>query len=423
MIARMNPQLESNVEAEQLAGLAAAFAETPSADWLADVVAAGMFASYPAVRKECKARLSKHPDPRVAAFFKSEKRTYSDINAPAKMLKLVAELAELGIDPARLTLAAVRVSARRIKFVPDVLVAAALSVEGNEAATFLAMKDVEVVQLPMLKKALPAGLSALHCMRTLRVLSTSLTSPANVAELMQIPQPFELDLAVKNVKLAVFDACKTNVRKLSFIDSTSALSDVSLLRGWTKLEVLSLNGTDVVDLSPLAELPLHSLDLSRTNVTNLAPLRGMPLRALSFQFAKAPLDLAALAGHPTLTQLNLWGTKLVSAAPLAELRLEALDLSHTNVIDLAPVASIPLRSFQYIRTNAFDVVDLTPLAGHASLQTVRLDTTAVVSLAPLATLPKLTELRVNGSPRGLADFARARPEVHLIVDGRTFSPT
>lgn len=318
-------QFDSAEETEQLAALPEVLKTIGTPEGLVRAIAGGMCSEHPAVVKACKAGLAKHPDEKLAAFFRAEKRKYYEIQDAKKLAKVVSELTALGVDAARLTAEMVRVSAARGAAmglgVPDAFLAAALAIEGSAPAVFAAMADVPVVLLPKLK-SLPPGLSALRGLRKLHVLADSFKSAAHVDELAKIPQPFFLQLSIRDVKLELFDACKTNVSGLGFADSASALVDLSPLRGWTKLANLELKGTGVTDLSPLAALPLTSIDLSGTAVSDLSPLASTPLSSLTFQFAKSPLDLsplcaAASRAHATLTHVSLWGSPVVSLEPLA----------------------------------------------------------------------------------------------------------
>ncbi len=321
-LADIEALLHSEKEAQQLQGLALAFGTPPNAEALCAVIAAGMFSEHASVRKDAKARLSKHPQAEVAAFFKADKRNYFSIEDGGKIRKLIEEFKAFGVDTKAFTLALLRFEVTRNKpfgFAPKpVFLEAALDIPGNETDTFTALAQVEEVMLPKCKKSVPAGLSHLIALRTLTIHAESLTSPAHIDELARIPQRFSLQLNVRNVKLALFDSIKDRVRGLGFWGSASGLSDLSPLSGWTHVETLSLDGNPVTDLAPLARLPLKSLSLDNTKVTDLSPL----------------------ASVGTLTQLTLWGTTVASLEPLAALPLVSLRLAPKDLPDLAPLAHI-----------------------------------------------------------------------------------
>jgi len=193
-----------------------------------------------------------------------------------------------------------------------------LALEESPGAAFAELAGVDEVQLPRVKKSLPAGLSHLTALRKLTIHSESLTSAAHIDELARIPQRFFLQLNVKNVKLALFDSIKSNVGGLGFWGAASALSELFALSGWQHLETLKLDGNPVTDLAPLAGLPLKTLSLDQTTVT----------------------DLSALAAMKTLTHLSVWGPRVASLAPLVNVPLVSLRVAPAHLPDLEPLAGI-----------------------------------------------------------------------------------
>ena len=83
--------------------------------------------------------------------------------------------------------------------------------------------------------------------------------------------------------------------------------------------------------------PYLDIDLRGFPVEDLAPLRDIPLRSLWLE-SERPLDLAALAGHPSLKHLNLANANVPSVAPvLKNPALESIVLSATSA-DVAEAA-------------------------------------------------------------------------------------
>lgn len=325
-------RFESMEESDQLAEIGAVCEGATTAEGLVRAIAGGMFSYHPAVWKACKAGLVKHAEAGVGAFIKGERRKYAEIEDPKKLQRVLTDLAGVGVDPVAVAEEAVRFQAARDESVSPALLGAALAVGASSERIFGHMAGVYTVHLPKLK-ALPAGMSALRGMGELSILSESFKSAANVGELARIPQPFFLQLSIRKVQLKLFEACKDNVSGLGFVDSASALEDLSPLRGWSKLARLKINGTDVTDLSPLAGLPLTHIDLSNTGVADLSPLASTPLTSLTFQFARQPVDLSPLVAdgsrsRETLTHVALWGSRVVSlkvleqCPNLAEVRLD-----------------------------------------------------------------------------------------------------
>ena len=73
------------------------------------------------------------------------------------------------------------------------------------------------------------------------------------------------------------------------------LEDIGPLRHLRHLEKVSVAGTAVEDITPLAGLRLIGLNLFGTRVRDLSPLRGMPLNYL-FIYTTPVTDLSPLAG-------------------------------------------------------------------------------------------------------------------------------
>jgi hypothetical protein len=66
-----------------------------------------------------------------------------------------------------------------------------------------------------------------------------------------------------------------------------------------------LTDTQVMDLSPLQDMPRAELNLARTPVRDLTPLKGMPLRILSLTDFKEVTDVSAAGTTDTLETLTL----------------------------------------------------------------------------------------------------------------------
>jgi serine/threonine protein kinase len=133
------------------------------------------------------------------------------------------------------------------------------------------------------------------------------------------------------------------------IDDLSALRDMHLER-------LTLTGTRVSDLTPLAGIPLVFCDLDRTLVSDLGPLICMPLQTLSLRDTRVS-DLSPLVGSP-LERLMLDGTSVSDLTPIKEAPLRSLSLRGTMVEDISPLAGMPLEELNLEDTG---VSDLSPL--------------------------------------------------------------
>lgn len=133
-----------------------------------------------------------------------------------------------------------------------------------------------------------------------------------------------------------------------FVRDTSD-TDLRPLRGARRLRLVRLHQSTVVDLAPLADVPVESLDLD--------------LEAA---------DLAPLAGHPTLRTLKVRAGQPVSLAPIRGCRrLYGLDLSGASVRDIDMVAELEGLRYLSMRhdqwADLWQRVDAVPLLAAASL--------------------------------------------------------
>lgn len=141
-----------------------------------------------------------------------------------------------------------------------------------------------------------------------------------------------------------------------------SLVDISPLAGMP-LTMLGLEQTGVKDLEPLRGMPLKTLGLNETDVEDLGPLEGMPLEMIYLPETKVS-DLGPLAKVPTLRQLWLNRCPVTDISPLQGLPLVSLTLEDTKVEDLSPLAGMPLKR---LHIGGSRVTDLSVLS------TLRLD--------------------------------------------------
>lgn len=181
------------------------------------------------------------------------------------------------------------------------------------------------------------------------------------------------------------------------IDVGDVLTDLSPLQALGHLQSLSIKSWPqkswLMDLSPLADLPLSDLLLHRLQVTDLTPLKGMPLTSLDL-LDMPVVNLTPLEGLP-LSSLKLLHMPVEDLAPLAGMPLVDLQIGWSAVTDLAPLKGIPL---QTISCQYTQVSDLVPLEG-MSLTGLNCSMTRVADLSPLKGMPvtalKFPDTRVS----------------------------
>lgn len=125
------------------------------------------------------------------------------------------------------------------------------------------------------------------------------------------------------------------------------ITDLSPVKALTGLKRLSCAGSEIgkgklIDLSPLAALPLAVLDVTFTRVADLGPLRDVPLLYLGIAGTQVR-DLTPLQGMQ-LSALNCSATPITDLGPLAGMKLTFLDAADAPLRDLAPLGNMPLEA-------------------------------------------------------------------------------
>jgi internalin A len=139
-----------------------------------------------------------------------------------------------------------------------------------------------------------------------------------------------VDLTRGGIKVDDLDPCifplLTNLHHLYL--GGGSLTDLSPIKGLTKIEGLRVSMNQVEDLTPIAGMvQMDRLDLGRTQVSDLKPLKGMT----------------------KMTELMLDDTPVADLSPLAGLtKLERLSIKRTRVTDLSPLRSLTKLKFLYI---------------------------------------------------------------------------
>lgn len=99
---------------------------------------------------------------------------------------------------------------------------------------------------------------------------------------------------------------------------------------------------DLVDLTPLAELPLEEVDCSWTSIEDLRPLAQLPLKILRCANTRVA-DLAPLQGL-ALTELDIASTLVRDVSVLKGMPLASLRCDLAPLHDLEPLRNAPLKT-------------------------------------------------------------------------------
>ena len=198
--------------------------------------------------------------------------------------------------------------------------------------------------------------------------------------------------------------CATNLTELWISSDGNRITDLSPLRGLTKLRVLWLDRTWITDLSPLRGLTsLEQLNLARNRITDLSPLRGLTSLERLLLGGNNIADVSPLAGLSRLEELDLSATIIADVSSLAGLtRLQILYLSGNNIADVSPLAGLTNLTQLYLIAN--NITDVSPLAGLTRLETMSLESNIITDVSPLVRLTNLIELDLRGNPLSVASI-------------------
>ena len=172
--------------------------------------------------------------------------------------------------------------------------------------------------------------------------------------------------------------------------------DISNILNFSHLRHLDCsNGTDLVNLSPLASCPaLQHLKCNNTKVTDLTPLVSCKVLQHLECNQTLVIELVPLASCNVLQHLECNRTLVTDLTPLGSCKvLQHLECNRTLVSDLTPLASCKV--LQHLKCNQTLVTDLKPLASCKVLQHIECTATVVSDLTPLASCKVLQHLTFN----------------------------
>ncbi|KAL0224641.1 hypothetical protein RCL1_002553 [Eukaryota sp. TZLM3-RCL] len=216
-----------------------------------------------------------------------------------------------------------------------------------------------------------------HCSR-LKSLNWSHKRVGNIFELSKFTNLENLDLS--NAKLP----------------NNHKITGISFLSSCFKLKSLSLDGSNVTDLSPLFLLSnnLKSLSLNYTPFTNLRQFSNFKqLEFLSLDCSNIT-DISPLSSLQNLRILSMFNNKISDLSPLSCLKfLEKLVLRDNRIADTSHLAS--LENLVDLSLNNNKITDMRPLSSLFKLERLSLYNTLVFDLWPLKHLTNLSTLDVR----------------------------
>jgi len=207
-----------------------------------------------------------------------------------------------------------------------------------------------------------------------------------------------------------------------------ALVDITPLAG-LPLTTLDLDRTGVRDIKALKGMPLTRLSLYFTNVHDISVLKGMPLTDLRLYYGVAG-DLSALEGMPLislricnhrisdlsvlkgmpLSRLALVSNRIRDISVLKGMPLTELDLSHAPLSDISALKGMPLTALNLASTGTNDISVLKEMP----LKHLRLGNTRVSDIRALKGVP-LTGLYLHNTRVSDISVLRGMPLTRLSL--------
>lgn len=313
------------------------------------LVAVMMFHRDKGIRKQAKQHVLGHAEPALVERFQKDRRNYNALTNGKKMLKVAKEMEALGLQGAVFGRYVVRLlMAGGQEYLSDEAMLVPLCWPENLPGVWDELAHLKRVYLPDLKGAFWPGMDRLQACEVLRCRGKH-TRPDHVEDLTRLPQLHTLEYWVRSADLSLLAPLQSTLRGLDFRGAvTGALSPTELGK-FRKLERLSMGNTEIVDIGPLAGMPLTWLQMAQTPVTDLSPLRQLPgLTGLNLSRVQA--DFSPVSSLSKLVSLDLSFTRLDDLSFLSGLQsLESLSFSG-QALDLAPLAGLPsLRSLRVAR--------------------------------------------------------------------------
>jgi Leucine-rich repeat (LRR) protein len=139
------------------------------------------------------------------------------------------------------------------------------------------------------------------------------------------------------------------------------VADLSPLQDMKTLQVLSISGTEVSDLTPLRKIPLSKLYCEKTKVSSIEPLKGDRVQYLNLQ--ECPLsNVEPIKEMPELRVLGIAGTQVKDLAPLSACqKLGALSIPDPKTVTgLEAIRSLPLAKIAIVPWRPYVSNRMTP---------------------------------------------------------------
>lgn len=148
----------------------------------------------------------------------------------------------------------------------------------------------------------------------------------------------------------------------------SQLEDISFLKDFESLMVLTLNTNNIEDLSPLeGKDTILWLRFDGNDVHDLTPLSSLTaLKSVSAHSNKI-VDLTPLSGMPALEKIEFYNNLIKDISPLKEIRsLKSVELINNRIEDVSPLQEF--KAFDELRLTGNPITNIETLSHITNLE-------------------------------------------------------
>jgi Leucine-rich repeat (LRR) protein len=232
-----------------------------------------------------------------------------------------------------------------------------------------------------------------YFVRDMRRYTTSIRLSISIGDGIDLAVIERAASSMGRATIAMIDTVRAHSSKAtqSLRDSVVAIGKpVKRLIGGVRILVQMVRRSDSRSTSAI---PNDYIDQAKAMILagRAPPLHWVPqIESLNFGHTDL-VDITPLAQLNALTRLDLRGTQISDIAPLVELNaLKTLYLMNTEISDITPLGK--LTALQYLNLSNTQVSDITPLTEMSALQTLYLSHTRVIDVTPLGELTALESL-------------------------------
>jgi hypothetical protein len=202
----------------------------------------------------------------------------------------------------------------------------------------------------------------------------------------------------------------------TFGASANDIKNIEGLEYCTNLQTLTLWGSQITDVSPLAGLTkLQTLNLDSNQITDVSPIAGLTnLKMLALE-GNQITDVSPLSKLTNLQQLDLLINQISDVSPLSKLtNLQMLLLDFNQITDISPIAG--LTNLQWLGLDSNQITDISPIAGLTNLKELALEGNQIIDISPIAGLTNLQK-RLNNTPYEMetVQWSVRHPGEHLLT--------